>query len=453
MKPVSLRARLVKTLFLQMMLALALAGGLAVLFIWREVDEVYDATLVQFARSLSSMPIAELSLDQLSSPEDISGVKVIHSYERKISYRVIKQGRLVAQSPDELDMGSLTPEQGFQDLRYDKKGRHEWRVYSFIEDDGRLVIQVAEKYDIRRELTYQLLMSLLLPGILFILGALAAIWWSTAWGLRQVTGLSAEIDGRAVDDLSPVDDQAVPLEIRPLTQALNALFTRIEQSFAREREFTDNAAHELRTPLAAIKTQAQALLRAENLTETGRAGLGNLIAGVDRAAEMTDALLSFARLQNDRSPMAAVVLADIVQEEVAGLSSFAKTRHIKIDVSIDPPAQGHITGVRHALAFMVRNIVHNAVKFSPENAVVQVVLQQRDHALVLCVKDSGPGIAPEHRQKIFDRFYRIHKSQSGTGLGLSIVKWVADLHGAQIDVHTPEQGGLVFGVVFDIFGR
>jgi signal transduction histidine kinase len=163
--------------------------------------------------------------------------------------------------------------------------------------------------------------------------------------------------------------------------------------------------------------------------------------------------LSFARLQNDRSPMAAVALADIVQEEVAGLSSFAKTRHIKIDVSIDPPAQGHITGVRHALAFMVRNIVHNAVKFSPENAVVQVVLQQRDHALVLCVKDSGPGIAPEHRQKIFDRFYRIQKSQSGTGLGLSIVKWVADLHGAQIDVHTPEQGGLVFGVVFDIFGR
>ncbi len=449
MKPVSLRARLVKTLLLQMMLALALAGGLAVVFIWREVDEVYDATLVQFARSLSSMPIAELTVDHLPHVEDAGGVKIIHSYERKISYRVIKQGRLIAQSPDELDMGSLTPEHGFRDLNYDKKGRHEWRLYSFIEDDGRLIIQVAEKFDIRRELTYQLLTSLLVPGILFILGALAAIWWSTAFGLRQVTGISVQLDARAVDDLSPVDNQNVPIEIRPLTQALNDLFARIEQSFAREREFTDNAAHELRTPLAAIKTQAQALLRSENLTETGRDGLSNLIAGVDRAAEMTDALLSFARLQNDRSPMASVVLADIVQEEVRGLTLVAKARSIKIEVAVDIAAQGSIPGVRHALALMVRNIIHNAIKFSPENAVVHVLLQQSGDALVLCVRDTGPGIALEHRSKIFDRFYRIHKSQSGTGLGLSIVKWVADLHGAKIDLHTPAHGGLVFSVVFD----
>jgi len=447
MKPLSLRLRLIKNLLLQMTAAIILSGALALAFIYHEVDEVYDATLVQFSRSLASMPVADADPQNYAGMERAKNTQLAHRYERKISYRILKNGQVITGSAEGPDMDGIFLPPGFSDLHHDKKGRHEWRVYTLLDEKSGMTIEVAEKYDIRRELTFQLLSSLLLPAILFIIGAVIAIWWGTSASLQILGRVSGEVKSRAADDLSPIDDRDIPVEIKALTAALNELFARIETSFAREREFTDNAAHELRTPLAAIKTQAQALMRAENLTEAGQEGLENLIAAIDRAAEMTDALLSFARLQGDRSEAAPVDLSALIREEAQALSSFAQSRQVSIQLLLEDTA-APVRGVRHALALMVRNVLHNAVKFSPVGGTVTATLRVNDGHIRFGVADSGPGIPEKHLAHVFERFYRIDKSQSGSGLGLSIVKWVADNHQAKIDLHAAPEGGLVFDIEF-----
>jgi len=448
MKAFSLRWRLVRILLLQMTVMILLSGALALAFIYREVDEVYDATLVQFSRSLASMPVTDAKPDQFAGMERAKDIHLAHRYERKISYRILKNGEVITQSLDGPDMLSIFPPPGFSDLHRDKKGRHDWRVYTLLDEKSGLTIEVAEKYDIRRELTFQLLSSLMIPGILFLLGSVTAIWWGTSFGLRQLVRVSNEVNSRRADDLSAIDSSHIPSEIRPLAQALNELFSRIEQSFAREREFTDNAAHELRTPLAAIKTQAQALLRSENLSDAGHAGLENLVSSIDRAADMTDALLSFARLQGDRSAAEPVDLCAVVTQEVHALASFAQNRkvHIEIDLADAPQI---VQGVRHALALMVRNVLHNAIKFSAAGSTVTATLKTEGKNLHLTVVDTGPGIAEKHLPHVFERFYRSDKSQNGAGLGLSIVKWVADIHQAQITLSkTQNTGGVCFEIKF-----
>ncbi len=449
MKAFSLRWRLVRILLLQMAVMALFSGVLALTFIYHEVDEVYDATLVQFSRSLASMPVADAQPDQFAGMERAKDMRLAHRYERKISYRILKKGDVITQSLDGPDMQNVFLPPGFSDLQRDKKGRHDWRIYTFLDEKRSLTIEVAEKYDIRRELTFQLLNSLMIPGILFLLGSVAAIWWGTSFGLRQIVRVSGKVNARSADDLSAIDFTNIPSEIRPLVTALNGLLSRIEQNFAREREFTDNAAHELRTPLAAIKTQAQTLLRSENLSDEGHAGLENLIAAIDRAADMTDALLSFARLQGDHSAAKPVDLCSLVQQEAQALASYAQSRKVNIALDLADTPQV-VQGVHHALALMVRNVLHNAVKFSNADSTVTVSLKNESGDINLSITDTGPGIAEKHLPHIFERFYRSDKSQSGAGLGLSIVKWVANTHQAQINLRpAAHTQGLCFQIKFN----
>lgn len=445
MKLVSLRVRLIKTLLLQLSATVILAGILALFFIYHEVDEVYDATLVQFARSLSSMPAADADPQNYAGLEPSRNAAQAHKYERKISYRIRKGNQLIAESGDAPALANDYPPIGFSDQMVNGK---EWRLFILLDEKSGRTIDVAEKYEIRGELTLQLLSSLVLPGILFVIGALAAIWWGTAYGLRQLVGVSMEVNRRAADDLSPLNNSDIPVEIRPLTTALNALFRRIENSLFREREFTDNAAHELRTPLAAMKTQAQVLLKTENLSEKGRNGLDNLVASIDRATEMTEGLLSFARVQADKTGKMPVNLGAVILAEVEGLRNFAQSREIRLNINIG--TEYLIQGVESALALLTRNILHNAIKFTPPKGRVDISLT-KDAAGGVCLRvdDTGPGVAQQHQERIFDRFYRVDKSvASGSGLGLSIVKWVADVHGAEIRFENRAEGGLSFFVVF-----
>ncbi|HRI77187.1 MAG: sensor histidine kinase N-terminal domain-containing protein [Alphaproteobacteria bacterium] len=446
MKKNSLRLRLIKTLLLQMLAAVVLSGGLALAFIYHEVDEVYDATLVQFSRSLASMPIGDANPESYAGLDRSKDAELAHRYERKISYRILKDGQVITASAEGPAMEGIYLPPGFSKLHHDKKGRHEWRVYTLLDEKSGLAIEVAEKYDIRRELTFQLLSSLVLPGILFIISSIVAIWWATGSSLKVLARVSGEVGARAAEDLSSIDDRDIPIEIKPLTHALNDLFARIETSFLREREFTDNAAHELRTPLAAIKAQVQALQRSENLSAAGQEGFANLLAAVDRAAAMTDALLSFARLQGERSDAAPVLMADIVRQEIQALAGFAAARQVRITPALEevPPIQG----VPHALGLMVRNVLHNAVKFSPQGGEVVVTLSLQAGAPVLSIADAGAGIADKHLPHVFERFYRADKSQIGSGLGLSIVKWVADTHRARVALAPAQQGGLDFKIFF-----
>lgn len=440
MKRPSLRLKLIRSLVPPLAIAVLLIGVFSVWSIYHEVDEVYDATLVQFAKTLSRNANAVPAAGE-------SG-HLAHKYERNISYRIFSSGKLLTQSADGFAFDGIEPAPGFSEQTADEVP---WRFFTLVDEKNGYTIQVAEKYSIRGELTLQLLSSLILPGAVFLAAAFAVIWWGVTRGLQRIVRLSEEMDWREANDLTPISDPTIPAEIAPLFDALNRLFSRITESFTREREFTDNAAHELRTPLAAMKTQTQVLMKTENLTEEGRKGLENLLASIDRGAEMTDNLLSFARLQADLSDKEDVDLSALVEKESAALEKQAACGNITLDVNCEKNAR--VRGVSHALGLMVRNIIQNAVKFSPANSPVDITVRRADGHVVLSVSDAGPGIPEQYRQKVFDRFFRINKSaKPGSGLGLAMVKWIADVHGAQIRLEDNRPQGLTFTVVFSPAG-
>ncbi len=414
---------------------------IATVSIYHEIQEVYDATMAQYAHTLAdTLPNTgiEPALDGASG--------VMQSYERKITYRAFQNGMLIAQSTGA--PGAPGPATGFADARLNGKP---WRFFVLEESGTNMRIEVGERYAIRHELAFQLLSSLVLPALLFVAALLAVVWRGTTRGLARLSDVSRTVDARAADDITPIEAGSAPQEVQPLIDALNRLFVRVHESFARERQFTDNAAHELRTPLAAIKTQAQVLQRTQPLTQHGARHLDNLLEAIDRATQMTAALLAFARLQNDHAAPGRCDLGDIVSAEVRDLESAAAARGITL--SCTAHGDTALLGVREGLAVLARNLIQNAVKFSPPGSTVTIDLQRQDDVVSLCVADQGPGIAAEQRDRVFERFYRINKSGSGgIGLGLAMVKWVAAQHGARIVLEDNTPTGLKARVFFKSSG-
>ncbi len=438
-KPPSLRRALFRQVALPLLACSLLVWLLGLNFIYHEVDEVYDATLVQFAKEVDQLT-AGGTLVRAQNPED----SVQHKYERKISYRIVRGGRTVAQSAGMQGMTIEPDRAGFYNL---EAGGEKWRVFGYGGKAKGAEVIVAEKYDVRYEMILQLLGSLVVPALLFLFAVLGVVWWGVARSLRKLVALSAQVDARAVDDMSPVEDPTIPREVQPLLAALNRLFRRVSESVRREREFSDNAAHELRTPLAAIKTQAQVLEKSEKLSKEGRDGFSNLLAAIDRAANMVDSLLVFTRLQAGTGDFCQLDFSALVQQEIGDITRFSAWNSRKIDLDIQPGIV--IEGSAQGLAILVRNVVLNALKFTPREGRIEVSLKTDSGETQLTVADTGPGIPEDIKDKVFDRFFKGKKSNaSGSGLGLAMVKWVADLHGAKIFLDDNIPSGLKFRVVF-----
>lgn len=426
-----------------MILPLAVAGLLtlmaALAAIYHEVAEVYDSTLAQYTRLIAEKTDSDLTATPSAIFDDFPSYK----YERKITYRIITDdGRQITSSPAAPEPPVDLPA-GFSDHTVAGKP---WRFLSVYDSENKRSIIMAERYAIRHELAFQLILSIFIPALLFAIIAVSIIWRATTRGLSRLTSLSEQVDRRAIDDLSAIHGD-IPVEIAGLLDALNRLLARLSDSFAREREFTDNAAHELRTPLATIKIQAQVMARTQDLSPELRQQLDLLLQGIDRATALTASLLAFARLQNELGKMENIDFADVLRKEAAGLETEAQSRAITLNVSITGDNNSHASA--DSISVLIRNIVQNAIKFSPENTPVDIDLAGDEGKIVLMVKDSGRGIAPEYRAKVFERFYRIEKSRvSGTGLGLAMAKWVADIHGARIDISDNHPQGTVFTATF-----
>lgn len=247
-------------------------------------------------------------------------------------------------------------------------------------------------------------------------------------------------------NLAALETSDVPVEILPLVGSLNTLLVRLEQALTNERRFTADAAHELRTPLAALKTQAQVARRADNAAQRD-AALENLILGTDRATHLVEQLLTLARL--DPEGESAVLketcdLAALARRILADQTPTALSKHIELELTGLESVP--ITGNSAMLGILLRNLVDNAIRYTPSGGRVAVsVVANR-----LEVTDSGPGIPEQEKQRVFDRFYRVLGTEaSGSGLGLSIVQRIVDHHGAKLILETGEQGkGLSVTVVF-----
>jgi two-component system OmpR family sensor kinase len=238
--------------------------------------------------------------------------------------------------------------------------------------------------------------------------------------------------------------------VRPLVQELNLLFGRVKTAFEAQQHFVADAAHELRTPLAALRLQAQSLDRADT-PEARRVAVSRLTAGIDRATRLVEQLLVLARQEATAAEgqvARPVDLADLARRTVADLAGVAAAKGVDLGVQQADPAT--VEGQPDALQILLRNLVENAVKYTPGGGTVDIAVQHEGGNIVVQVEDSGPGIPPEERERVFDRFYRVAGSDAaGSGLGLAIIKAIAERHGATLTLDSSARlGGLKAVVTF-----
>lgn len=442
MKPgYSIRRQLLRAISVPILTATLFAMIVSFVFAWHEIDEVYDAQLVHSAKVLLQLTQHEMEEDGAFNL-GVENQELHHRYERRLGFRIWVKGKLVTQSPSARKAGDYEAPDGFSNHEV---GKHIWRFFAFTNPDDKIKIEVSERYHIRYELIIQLVCSLILPTLVLIPVIFAIINLGLKKVLSPLIKISGDVDRRSSDDLSPIDGAVVlPDEIAPLIHALNRLLTRLEDSFRKEREFTDHAAHELRTPLAAMKTQTQVLMRkAANRPEYAE-GLSNLQASIDRAAHMVEQLLSLARLQNEPLPLQAVNLSQCLEQAFQDIAPCAQQKGLTLTKSICPGVM--INGHQGSLDILLGNLLDNALKYTPSAGRIDISLDKE-----ACVKiaDTGPGLTDDEKEKAFGRFVRLDKTgQNGSGLGLSIVKWVAQAHGAPVSLSDNKPHGLIVSASF-----
>jgi two-component system sensor histidine kinase QseC len=277
------------------------------------------------------------------------------------------------------------------------------------------------------------------------------IWVGIGRGLRPVQKVAREVTRRDPEYLEAMEVGPVPSEIRPLVLSLNHLFDRLKDALETERQFTDDAAHELRTPLAALKTQAQVSLRATDSDEREQA-LHNVINGVDRATHVVEQMLTLARLDPAATSLVRekINIHDLTADVVAQLVPTAMQKNINIEVIGSENAIVFAEPV--SLSVLIRNLVDNAIRYTPVQGEVVISIDSgEDKKIILSVADTGPGIDAQYQKRVFDRFFRVTGNSSpGSGLGLSIVKRVADLNGLKVELLNKKQGsGLIASVYFN----
>jgi two-component system OmpR family sensor kinase len=251
-----------------------------------------------------------------------------------------------------------------------------------------------------------------------------------------------------------VSENDLPDEVRPLVQELNLLFGRVRTAFEAQQHFVADAAHELRSPLAALKLQALSLDRAED-AHARAVAIGRLTAGIERATRLVEQLLVLARQESGGAEQKfdSVNLADLAKRTMGDMVGAAQARHI--DLGLVHVDEASVAGQGDALLILLRNLIDNAIKYTPAGGSVDVEVRQTERGPVLCVEDSGPGISPEERERVFSRFYRVPGSSAGgSGLGLAIIKAIAERHGATLALEQSERlGGLKVKVEFPTTGK
>ncbi len=429
----SIRARLSIFLLLAAIFTALVIGMITYRYTLKENEALFDYQLRQIALSLRDQGfIARPGLGYNLGEDGMEVVVRILTANGAALYLSHPGNPL----PDRITLG-------FSDI--DAGGRR-WRVYGMATRDR--IIEVAQPLDLRRDLAAAAALRSLAPLLAFAPLMALLIWWLVKSSLSSLQRLATEVARRDARTLEEVSAAGVPSEIAPLVGALNSLLARLKRAFSSQRAFVADAAHELRSPLTALKLQLQLLDRAKNETDRTQA-LRNLDEGVDRATHLIEQLLTAARTDpNDTSvPLQPTDLAELVRRTIAEMFIFAREQ--KIDIALDAPEHAMISGSDAALRTLVRNLVDNAIRYTPAHGQVAAGISvDRDHVL-LTVEDSGPGIPEEDRKRVFDRFYRKDQNeQTGSGLGLAIVKNIVEQHGGRIELGTSRLGGLRVAVAF-----
>ncbi len=323
-----------------------------------------------------------------------------------------------------------------------------WRFYYRVDAVQGLDVIVGVEDDFSGDLariiafrqTWPLLAALPFIGLLIVIGV--------RQGLRPVRDLASQITARSPSQLSPIDSKHVPEEVKGIVNSLNGLLARLDDAIEGERRFTANASHELRTPLAAIEVQSQVALKSQDPEERAQA-LRQISDSVDRATRLVAQLLTLARLDPESAGdlMTTVDLRRVVEDELAALAESALAKGLEISLDTDGPAL--VKGDPDGLSIMIRNLLDNAIRYTPQGGAVTATIDKTETGIRLVVSDTGPGIPESEQSNVFDRFYRmVGSTSSGAGLGLSIVRRIGELHQSELSLSEQPGGGLAVTALF-----
>ena len=427
----SLRARLTAALLLAVLAFAALQAAVTYRTARAETEALFDAQMQRIALSLSGSLGAGALSDDAPAAETPAAREMIIQIWRA-------DGVMLYRSPQ----GRLLPPQtviGFSDT---VAGGEPYRIYALRTDTQ--VVQVAQQTEARGRMAGQLALRAVLPVALLAPVLMLIVWWVVGRAIGPIERVRRQVAARRPDDLAPLPTAGLPAEVRPLVGEMNGLLTRLSAAWDALTHFTADAAHELRSPLAALRLQAQSLQRAPD-DATRAIATERLLAGIDRATRLVEQLLALARQEaaGEGAELVSLDLTALARNALADAEPEA-ARHA-IALTLDAPtAHVVLRADEAALAVLLRNLLGNALRHTPPGGQVRVGVREEASVIDLTVEDSGPGIAPDERARVQDRFYRVPGTPGhGSGLGLAIVRAIAERHGAALTLDaSPTLGGL-----------
>jgi signal transduction histidine kinase len=445
----SIKARLIKVLFVVAVLFWASVVGFWIIFSMRQEFSHHDALFEGIAKQIVvSMPA---NVEQMPDTLRVAESAAASPTPEKVNYQVwVNRSRAVVRSPT-TPLTPLNPDftEGFSNQLH---GEQMWRIYTVADATGKMHVQVgAMRSVIDAEVKDKATKMLFVASILLLLLG-GAIWGVICWSLRPVEAVETAVRKKDVFDLTPLPTDNLPTEIKSLVLAFNSLLARLGQAMEAERSFIADAAHELRTPLAALQAHGEVALRAGSMVEKDEA-LKKLLVVVERSTRLSEQLLDLAQLEagtraGHRQP---IDLCELIPVVVRDFEAVAQHRQQSISVHTDAC---RIDGDIDQLGILVRNLVDNALRYSCEQGRVDVTCgsMERDGVAVgfLRVADDGPGVPKSEQAHIFDRFYRVPGNGGrGSGIGLSLVARIAEFHHARIEIGDGLDGrGLGVTIVF-----
>lgn len=438
----SLRKRLLMSVSIGTLVLWAAAAALSYRQAQHEVQELMDAQMAQSAALLLTLATkAPASLDGLASNMASLRGASDGSNELTLEFQVAREdGTPLVRSP----LAPTAPPAGALGFADFDDGNEPWRGLMLATGDGAYRIQVAQSIRIRDQEALEIAAKTVLPLGLFIPLLLALIYYAVRRALKPLDDLASEVSARSSENLHPLASTHVPHEAQPLVDELNRLLLRLGTTLDNERRFTADAAHELRTPLAAVRVQAQVALASHGELEHQHA-LRQVLAGTDRATRLVEQLLRLARLDPlARLPTRETLdLAELARAAVAETSEIDLNGRGPIRLAIGAePLQ--VFGSHDLLAMALRNLIDNARRYTPPESEITVFVRLEDGFPVMGVVDDGPGVPNEELPKLVERFYRGREtSAEGSGLGLAIVHRIAQLHDARLEVRNLDGGGFV----------
>ena len=427
----SLGARLTGALLLAVLAFAALQAAVTYRTARAETEALFDAQMQRIALSLSGSLGAGALSDDAPAAETPAAREMIIQIWRA-------DGVMLYRSPQ----GRLLPPQtviGFSDT---VAGGEPYRIYALR--TATQVVQVAQQTEARGRMAGQLALRAVLPVALLAPVLMLIVWWVVGRAIGPIERVRRQVAARRPDDLAPLPTAGLPAEVRPLVGEMNGLLTRLSDAWDALTHFTADAAHELRSPLAALRLQAQSLQRAPD-DATRAIATERLLAGIDRATRLVEQLLALARQEGagEGAELVSLDLTALARNALADAEPEA-ARHA-IALTLDAPtAHVVLRADEAALAVLLRNLLGNALRHTPPGGQVRVGVREEASVIDLTVEDSGPGIAPDERARVLDRFYRVPGTPGhGSGLGLAIVRAIAERHGAALTLDaSPTLGGL-----------